>query len=748
MITIENEGNKIIYFGRDKNKTLYKMEDDTFKPYFYYQDNKGKFTSIFGDKCKKITCKNPKDIPKLRQKYSKTFEADIIYTNRYMIDNFDKINKEPIRICYIDIEIDATKGLPQPQNPTARIYSISCYDTFNEEMKTFINDDEKILLNEFLNFIEKTDPDLLVAWYGDSFDFPYIINRINRLKLPLNKLTRWGTTYSIFEKGRFNNKIGGRVLIDLLWAYRKLTQGQGRESFALEYVSQYELGEGKEKYKGTLDDLYTNDKKKFIEYNQKDVELLKLLDRKLRIIEFLDEQRRYARCKWEDTYRNSKIINNLILCFCKNKVVLPTKQKWESGESFKGAFVYQPDKGLFENIAVADLISLYPSLIITFNLSPETFIDKSETGCINIDDKFFYKRQKGIIPLIIEKLFIERKHYKDLMKNSKYGSIEYNSYDMLQTSVKVLMNSIYGVLGHVGFRLYKKEIAETITYLGRKTIKHVNKVLDKNGFKVIYGDTDSTFFKIEDIKDGEKAKDLINQGLIDYSKSFGLELSKLEINFEKVFGTIFFSGAKKRYVGKLKWLNGKEVDDILIVGFESKRSDSPQVIRNFQKEVFKLILNKSDESIVTKYILEFIDKFKTLKEEIGIPIGVTKELDSYKNVPIHIRACRLSNKRHGTKFKSGDKIKYVYVNKVPERFEFENVIAFKDNIWKGYEIDYDRMIERLIRMKVETIYDSLGWDLEFMKQYCITYNRKKYINDNSKNLFEFKEEIIGNGDFE
>ncbi len=168
-----------------------------------------------------------------------------------------------------------------------------------------------------------------------------------------------------------------------------------------------------------------------------------------------------------------------------------------------------------------------------------------------------------------------------------------------------------------------------------------------------------------------------------------------------------------------------ETPVIEIVGFESKRSDSPAVIRHFQKSMFINILKNQSKKDFEAFVSDFKIKFYTLKEELGIPIGITKSISSYKTNSIHIRAVTLLEERHGIKFSAGDKIKYIYVCKNPVQFTFENVIAFKDRIPDGYYIDYDKMWNRLAQKKIDSITKILGWEKKMASLFSFTGSNKK-----------------------
>jgi DNA polymerase elongation subunit (family B) len=358
--------------------------DTCFNPYFYIDkelEDIGDIKSIDGNSVKKINCNNPGDVRNERLKHKKTYEADVRYTNRYIIDkleNYDKI-KEPIRICYIDIEIARTEaGYESYEVANNPILCIGCYDNFDKEYKQFIVDentleDEKIMLNEFLDYLQTTNPDLFVAWNGDKFDFPFLINRLKKLKLDEKRLSRNNGSSIISD---FGVKLFGRVPFDLMKGYKKIV-GEERESWSLDYITKYELGDkgGKEVYKGQLDDLFKNNRQKFLDYNKRDVELMVMLNEKLRIVDFFDEVRRLCYCKIEDVFMNSKIADCLCLHYAKGKYVLPTSVQ-NPDNRIVGAFVKESEPGLHKMVSVMDMKSLYPSIIIGFNISAETLIKK------------------------------------------------------------------------------------------------------------------------------------------------------------------------------------------------------------------------------------------------------------------------------------------------------------------------------------------------------------------------------------
>jgi DNA polymerase I len=727
MITIENKGSDIYLFGR-KDKEPIVIKDTRFKPYFYAEIKEGEFRTIDNKRAKKVIMKMPSEVRNARDQYTNTYEADIIYTNRYIIDMINEMKQEQLRIIYIDIEVMRTQqGYESVEKVNNIINCIGCYDNFDKIYKQFILSNYKSetkLLTDFIKYIHIINPDIFIAWNGEGFDFPFLVNKIKKLKLQdLARLHQSSYTKKL-KNNTFKTHIFGRVCFDLMEAYKKMNSYGGRESWSLDYISKYEGIGGKEKYKGELDDLYITDLQKFITYNKRDVELLVLLNEKLKIIDFFDEVRRLCFCKFEDVFMNSKIADCLCLKYSQNKFVLPTCKEAKK-EKFTGAFVHDVEPKLHKNIAIMDMKSLYPSVIIGFNISYETILPSFQEGCINIDNKLFFKKETGIIPAIIKPMLEKRKEFVGkLLKIENRESIEYKSLWTTQYALKVITNSFYGVLGLPYFRLYSYDCAQAVTYIAQRIIKEVHAWFENKGCKVIYGDTDSIHFEIEE-KSTEEIINLnkeINLFFKDYFRQFSVNdkdnIFKLE--FEKICKTIFFKrkstgeGAKKKYACRIIWEDGKIVDKFSVTGFESKRSDSPDVGRQFMNDILKMICYDEKEEIIKVFIEQFKEQIRNgtlTPEEIGLPISITKPLNEYAN-QIYAKAARLANHLYNAQIQQGDKIKYVFLQNNPAK-----VIAFKSHksMWDGYEIDYNQMIRRIVDLKIGPLFESLGWNYEYLE---------------------------------
>ena len=719
---IEQIGMSIVKYGRtpDRVRTTEFVTD--FKPYHYIEaDGEATHTTIFGKPVIKHFGKALHNFP--------SYEVDVDLEHRYLIDAYDgTLPEEPLRMCFLDIETEVGDGFPNPMTAVERINAICVYDNFNDKYNIFvlagpINHNvqlentkihefasERELLLKFTDYITATDPDIIISWNGQydpfnkrsGFDYPYIYNRLVFNDISPGRLSRTNET-TLSAKGELVVK--GRIMFDLLHGYKKVTQGV-RESYSLEYCAQYELHEGKEKYAGHIRDLFSNDWAKFVEYNRKDVELMVKINRKLHIIEYFDRVRRYARCHFMEVFYNTVVLDAIFLGHCKGKWVLPNKSHFEGEDegSFEGALVKVPIPGLHKNLICYDFSAMYTSIICQFNMSIETVGGKD----ITLENGVSFSNVPGMIPEVVKKLFDERKYYKKLRDTHKKGTEEYDVYDGIQSVTKFLINSVYGGLGFKGFRLYKKEIAESITFIGRELITHTMRGLESMGYTIVISDTDSLYVIAQEenpIIEGKRVRDIINdQFCTAFVNRYKIDKNDwFTMQFEKMANMGFFTGKKKKYVLHVTYADGKPCDIIEIKNF-SKRADAPQVIRDFEKEMLTMLVRGNSKKEVKSFISAFEKKLPSYREELGIPAAYNKEVygNGDKGTPIHIRAAMNAN-RHGAHIQVGDKFKWLYVR------GGEEVIAFTDTLPSNVVINYERMHERLLSSKVDTVLETLGW---------------------------------------
>jgi DNA polymerase elongation subunit (family B) len=502
-----------------------------YTPYAYRKDPNGKYQSIHGDKLSRVTSFVKND-PNL-------FESDVPETTRVLVDMYgdSDMPSEGIVTMAFDIEVEMITGTPDPQLGNNEITSIAYHDSATNEYTVLVLDkrkrvesktvgnrhivscsNEKDLLLKFIDAIHTIQPHVMTGWNVDNFDVPYLYNRIKRVlgKKVANQLSTIGEMF--FSPYRNRYSIAGTSMLDYMVVYKKFFYGE-LPSYALNAISMRELGRGKIEYEGNLDDLMENDIDTFIEYNITDVELILELDKKLQYIDLLRAICHVGHVPYEDFVYSSKYLEGALLTYLKRAggIVSPNKpadrrekmqELKESGENgFIGAFVKDPIPGKYEWMYDLDLTSLYPSIIMTLNISPETKVGKildwdadefmrgqkdeyiingervSKEKLVKFLEKYRYTVASngvmyntdfvGLIPAILSEWFDKRVEYKDEMKKwGKAGDNEkYEFYKKRQLVQKILLNSLYGVLGLPSWRWHDIDNAEAVTLTGQTIIK-------------------------------------------------------------------------------------------------------------------------------------------------------------------------------------------------------------------------------------------------------------------------------------
>ncbi len=764
--SVTAQGPVIHILGRDESGQAREIRVKGFRPYFYAPaeqadkipapesaevDQVQDYFSIRGERLRRIYTRTPGDVREARERY-RHFEADILFTTRFMIDcgitgaltapaeDADYTTVSPCdlnvspRICMMDIECEDINGFPDADRD--RINCITCWDSYDEHYTTFfwrnedspfkdeirpsmenhtinVFDSEKALLSSLAGYIQEKNPDIMSGWNFTDFDIPYVLKRMKNLNIPEDSLSRLPGASS-------RAPVRGRAVFDLLTAYKKM-QGARKESYRLDAIAEDELGEGKVRYTGTISELWIDDPQTLVDYNLKDVELCVEINRKNDIIEFYQEIARYVGCPLDNTINSSNIVDIFVLRKAYGRYVLPSKG-FANAEEFEGATVFDPSLGVRENVVVLDLKSLYPMCMMTINASPET---KDPDGELHAPNGIRFRSEPdGLTRSIISDLLTERDEKKALRNEFDYGSPEYRLYDIQQNVLKVIMNTYYGVSGYARFRLYDREIGSAVTSVGRAIIEHTRNVIEGMGFSVLYGDTDSCMIhlppldKEDTISTARRIEEKLNDSYSSFAREvLGAEKHYFSIKFEKIYKRFFQAGRKKRYAGHLVWKEGKDIDQIDIVGFEMKRSDSPHMTKEVQLHVMELILRGSDIKELKAYLREIISGYRKGEyplDDIGIPGGIGKALDAYETQDAHIRGAIYSNKYLGTDFKKGSKPKRVYIKNVTSKYPKTDVICFEyaDQVPPEFVVDYETMLEKSIKQPISRIIEAIGlkWD--------------------------------------
>jgi len=758
---------ELILFSRENGVKKMKVVSD-FICYFYVladepvQDDyrirkiEHGYVGLLGEKLKKIYVRKSSDVRELRKSFTKYWEGDILVTQRYIIDKIGVIDPYKLQIVSIDIETDSAEFVPDVEKPNQAITSICLKDTFtnnatklilnnkkwSEEQKDKLNKlgciicyGEEELLNIFIKVLNEYDPDIITGYFIDQFDLPYLIRRMEMFHVEYRKLSPLNFV-KIDDKYK-EVTIKGRVIIDMHKAhlhFRKLTNQGKLESNSLEFVSQTVLNTGKIKHKESYREMWESYPDKLVEYNLRDVELVLQINNKLGIIDFFNTIRCMACSQLKNIYHSSVLIDGLLLNRCKNKLVLPSNMDKIKGDKYSGGYVSEPIPGIYDNVIVLDLLSLYPSIIKSLNIGYESF---NPEGSIQIEPGIGFNDGTNICSELLKDLMKERLLYKKLRDEST-GDL-WRFYNYRQNGVKILSNSIYGYFGFSNSRLYKKEVANAITTIGRKIIKWASSVVTNKGHTVIYNDTDSVFLLANEehlfniIKEGNEITNEINESYKAFIKSFGGTQNYLEIQFEKIVERILFvgkkgeetEGAKKKYAYKLLWEGSKKVTkDLQFKGFETIRSNSPRIARKVQKDVLTMVMNKTSKEEVVTYLKDTYKKIiekQIPDEEVAFPQGISKSLKEYgvstivggktrkAGTPPVVRGAKYSNKFLGTRFGKGSKAKWIYVTSVPQGYPNTNVITFDEEIPKGFNPDYDIMCNHIFKEKLSEIFKAVRW---------------------------------------
>jgi DNA polymerase I/DNA polymerase-2 len=520
---------------------------------------------------------------------------------------------------------------------------------------------EKEIIEKFLEIVKKDDPDFICSYNGDNFDFPKLKERAEELKIPL-KLGRDNSTVHLVRRGRISSaRIKGRVHIDLFdFIDHILSASMKSEVLTLNEVAQELLGIGKKEmeYKEMVEIWSKKEQmERLAEYSLHDSFLT------FKLSELILPQI-FALCELTgllpfDVCRNT--YSQLVEAFYTRRafsdnVLVPNRPKTEEIERrkmapvYKGAIVIEPKKGIHSDILVFDFRSLYPTIIVTHNISPETF-NCSHAECekknkVPETNWHFCTKIKGFIPKHLEDLIRERQEVKKKMKEVKKESEEYKFLNNRQFALKTIANASYGYFGFVGAKWYKRECGASTAAFGRYYITSVIEEAKKIGFEIIYGDTDSLMVRYPEKIPKEKLKE-IGENFVESvnDKLPGI----IELEFRGLYeGGIFVArekgevGAKKRYA--LLDYEG----NIEIRGYEAVRRDWCELSKKIQRDLLITILKDKNPNKAVQIVRETIKRIKEGKvklEDLVIFEQITRPLSQYEQIGPHVRAAQKAKER-------------------------------------------------------------------------------------------------------
>ena len=733
---VDQVGDRILVRGCDGYKEV--RFRDEFRPTLYVKSKKeSKFSTLYGEPVRPIQPGTIRDCKQFCQQYEEVDGFEIsgnqMYLYQWISDNFPgEVDYDPskIRVFTIDIETASENGFPDIESADQEILLISVKDSFtglyhvwgsqpfennHADVSYTLCADEQELLRKYLAWWIENYPDVITGWNVQLFDVPYICNRLDRIlgtkETKLFSPWKLLSSREIYIQGRKNicYDVSGITVLDYLDLYRKFTY-TNQESYRLDHIAFVELGSKKLDHSefDTFKEFYTQDWQKFVEYNIHDVRLVDQLEDKMKLMDLAFTLAYDAKVNLEDVFSQVRVWDSIIYNYLrKRNIVIPPKHRNQKSDKYAGAYVKEPKPGRYDWVVNFDLNSLYPHLIMQYNISPETLretrhgsanvegilngevqIDGDDCVCAN--GAMYRKDVRGFLPELMEKIYNERKIYKGNMieakkKYEKEPSLtlekQISKFNNFQMARKIQLNSAYGAIGNEYFRYYKLANAEAITLSGQVSIRWIeNKINDylnnllqtKKVDYVIASDTDSIYLNLGPLVDkffshrvsdkskivslldkicAEKIEPYIDTSYEELATYVQAYEQKMIMKRENIADRGIWT-AKKRYILNVWDSEGVRYKEpkMKIMGLETARSSVPQFFRDRLKKAFRLIMSADNETVI-----DFIDNCKKETRDADITDiafprgcnGVTK----YKHVreiyqkgtPIHVRGALLYN---------------------------------------------------------------------------------------------------------
>lgn len=728
-------GDSIAYRGYlNGNRVEKKIK---FSPTLYIRTSKpSKWKTLEGQPVESIEFDTMSDANDFIKQYADVPNFDIYGMNNFVPQFIQKefpreieFNKSDVNVITIDIEVASDEGFPEPESANHEVISIALksskspdyivwglfdYDTsksiVGEENVRYVKcAGETDLLLKFMSYWQgkDTSPDVVTGWNVRLFDIPYLVNRITKVlgSDSAKKMSPWQVirekSFGMNGKQQQAYDLLGIEQLDgwdLFQKFGTLIYGT-QESYKLDHIAHVVLGEQKLSYEefGSLHSLYKHDYQKFIDYNIKDVQLVERIDEKVDLVNLAMTIGYKAGSNYTDSFGTTSLWDNYIYReLCKRNVVVPPKVNKEK-DDLAGGYVKSPKIGRHKWVVSFDLNSLYPHLIMQYNMSPETIMDVRTPGvnvesCLNkklperacdesvmaANGVHFRRDFRGVIPGIIDGLYDERKAIKKEMlleqqKVEEEGDSPQSqriiaTLDSQQMAIKIMMNSLYGAMGNRWFRYYDNRVAEAITLSGQLSIlwaekavnAFINKILNSDKDHVIAIDTDSLYIdfnplvkmlnaenkselEIVQLLDkvcSEQFEPMLERSYEELSRYMGAYQNRMVMKREVIANAAIWT-AKKRYI--LNVLNNEGVQykkpKLKIMGIEAVKSSTPASCRDALKELFKVMIVGSEEDVQSA-IKMFKEHFKKLPpHEVAFPRGARKVGDWKDRKKIYKKGC-------------------------------------------------------------------------------------------------------------
>ena len=733
---VQMVGDNLLYLGYENGQRI--QRKFKFSPtLFVVTDKKTKHRTLDGRYAKPVKFESIREARAFRDKYKDIDNFEVHGYDRYLYQFISKefpaevdYDLKSLKVTSLDIEVACENGFPNVQECAEPLLSITVQDYISRKIKVWgtkpyrtdrkdveyiLCDGEEHLLRSFLHYWTTNFPDILTGWNVELYDVPYMCGRIERLfgEKEMKQMSPWGIVHreEMEIKGRqqiIYNMFGINV-VDYLDLYKKFTY-TNQESYRLDHIAFVELGQKKLDHSEfeNFKDFYTKDWQKFIDYNIKDVELVVRLEEKMKLIELAIALAYDAKVNIRDVYFQVRMWDTIIYNFLKNKnLVVPPAKRSDKNQKYEGAYVKEPKPGRYDWVVNFDLNSLYPHLIMQYNISPETLWETRHSSAsverllrkeVEIDGEFcvapngaqYRKDIHGFLPEIMQKIYDERTLYKKKMLQAKRDNEvspsaklqrDISKFNNIQMARKIQLNSAYGAIGNQYFRYYNLSNAEAITLSGQVSIrwienkmnKYLNKILKtEEEDYVIASDTDSIYLNlgplVETVYKGREKTDksivsflnkicemelekYITSSYEELAKYVGAYEQKMFMKRENIANKGIWT-AKKRYILNVWDSEGVryEKPKLKIMGLEAVKSSTPAACRTAIRDALTVIMNK-DEDAAQKFIADFREEFTSLPiEDISFPRGCNN-LNKWahpstlyaKGTPIHVRGALLYN---------------------------------------------------------------------------------------------------------
>ena len=718
---VQMVGDHFLVRGYEDGKHF--MTREKFNPTLFVPSNKKtKYQTLSGEYVEAVQPGSVRDCREFIKKYDGV-ENFKIYGNTYYIYQYIsekypeeelKFDTNKIKLTTLDIEVASENGFPDVEFAAEEVLLITIQDYATKKIRTwglgpFENKQKNVeyrsfsteydLLSDFIHWwmIEDNTPEVVTGWNIELYDIPYLVRRLDRVlgeKL-MKRMSPWGlvTEDEIYVAGRkhISYDVGGITQLDYLNLYKKFTY-KAQESYRLDYIASVELGQKKLDHSefDTFKDFYTKGWQKFVEYNIIDVELVDRMEDKMKLIELAITMAYDAKANYADVFSQVRMWDTIIYNYLKKRnIVIPPKERSDKDSKYAGAYVKEPIPGKYDWVVSFDLNSLYPHLIMQYNISPETLLDERHPN-VNVDKilnqqtnfemykdyavcangAMFRKDVRGFLPELMEKIYKDRTIYKKKMlaakqeyekKKTKELEKEIARCNNIQMARKIQLNSAYGAIGNQYFRYYKLANAEAITLSGQVSIRwienkmnaYLNKILKTDGVDyVIASDTDSIYLNmgpfVETVYKGrektteeivgfldkvctmefEKYIESSYQELADYVNAYD---QKMQMKRENIADRGIWT-AKKRYILNVWDSEGVRYEEpkLKMMGIEAVKSSTPAPCRQKIKDALKIVMTKTEDEMIS-----FIDNFrkefnKFPPEEISFPRSIN-DVDKHKS---------------------------------------------------------------------------------------------------------------------